>query len=163
MTQQSSKNKRDRGNHSITGLMRVLKRIGFHATRLDPIATRNDPLLKNFVENRFVEGFSLPRGNSAVTGHTPLDNVHGVAKRKPVGIFIGLQGGSIYFVAGYRWLSTARALHEPLGLRHIAALPAFPEVVLGAQGRQLLRHRDIDELVESHAFGFGDASRLFQY
>ena len=41
---------------------RVVAHLALHPTRVDPIATRNNPLLKNFVEDRFVESFSLPRG-----------------------------------------------------------------------------------------------------
>ena len=36
--------------------------LSFHAARVDPIATGNHPLLKNLVQNRLVEGVSLPRG-----------------------------------------------------------------------------------------------------
>ena len=50
------------GALSLAGPEIVVAHLALHAARIDPIATRNDPLLKNFVEDRFVEGFSLPRG-----------------------------------------------------------------------------------------------------
>jgi len=43
--------------------------------------------------------FLFRGGNRAVTGHPPLDNVYGVHERKPVGIFIGLQGGFMHHAA----------------------------------------------------------------
>ncbi|MGD0580412.1 MAG: hypothetical protein ABSC08_15975, partial [Bryobacteraceae bacterium] len=62
-----------------------------------------------------------------------------------------------------RRVSAAGAFQKSLGPRHIATLSALAEILFGSQGRQLLGNRDIDELVESHAFGFGNAARLFQY
>ena len=63
------------------------------------MATGNNPLLKNFVEDRCVECFSRRGGNSAVTRHPPLDNVHGVDEGQPIGVFIGLQGGFVHQAA----------------------------------------------------------------
>jgi hypothetical protein len=70
---------------------------------------------------------------------------------------------SVYFVTRRRRVSATRALQEALRLRDIAALSALAEIVFGPQGRQLLGHRDIYELVESYAFRFRNAARLFQY
>jgi uncharacterized protein (TIGR03435 family) len=70
---------------------------------------------------------------------------------------------SAHFVASYGRVSAAGAFQKSLGPRHIATLSVLAEVTFGPQGRQLLGHRDIDELVESHAFGFRNAARLFQY
>jgi hypothetical protein len=70
---------------------------------------------------------------------------------------------SVQFVAGRRRVSATRALQESLRLRHIAPCSAPTEILFGPQGRYFLGHRDVDELVECHAFGFRNASRLFQY
>ena len=40
----------------------VVTHLAFDTARVDPLATRNDPFLKNLVEDRFVEGFPQPRG-----------------------------------------------------------------------------------------------------
>ena len=70
---------------------------------------------------------------------------------------------SDYFVAGHRRVSASGAFQKPLGLCDIAALASHAEVLFGPQGRQLLGHRDVDELIERHALGFGNAACLFQY
>ena len=50
------------GALALAGTQRVVTHLALHTARVDPIAARNDPLLKNFVEDRFMEGFSLLRG-----------------------------------------------------------------------------------------------------
>jgi hypothetical protein len=50
------------GPQAFAWAKRVVTHLALHAARVDPIATRNNSFLKNFVEDRFVEGFSLPRG-----------------------------------------------------------------------------------------------------
>lgn len=50
------------GALALAGPQRVVAHLALHAARVDPIAARNKALLKNFVEDRFVEYFSLPRG-----------------------------------------------------------------------------------------------------
>jgi hypothetical protein len=50
------------GGLSLARTQRVVTHLSFDTARVDPLAARDDPLLKNFVEDCFVEGFSLPRG-----------------------------------------------------------------------------------------------------
>jgi hypothetical protein len=40
----------------------VVAHFPFHATRIDPIPTGNDAFLKNLIQNRFMQGFLLLRG-----------------------------------------------------------------------------------------------------
>ena len=40
----------------------VVTHLSLDTARVDPLAARNDPFFKNLVEDRFVEGLSLPRG-----------------------------------------------------------------------------------------------------
>jgi hypothetical protein len=70
---------------------------------------------------------------------------------------------SVQFVAGRRRVSATRAFQQSLSLRHIASCSALKEKLFGPQGRYFLGHRNVDELVECHALGFRNASRLFQY
>src|SRR5215831_39219 len=46
----------------LTRAQRVVAHLTLHAPRIDPVATRYDPLFKNLVQDRLVESFSLPRG-----------------------------------------------------------------------------------------------------
>jgi hypothetical protein len=50
------------GELALARTQRVVTHLSLDTARVDPLAARDDPLLKNFVEDRFVEGFSLPRG-----------------------------------------------------------------------------------------------------
>src|SRR5450755_1197865 len=49
------------GGLALARTQRVVTHLSLDTARVDPLAARNDPFLKNFVEDRFVEGFSLPR------------------------------------------------------------------------------------------------------
>src|SRR5713226_137431 len=40
----------------------VVAHFPFHATRIDPIPARNDAFLKNLIQNGFMQGFLLLRG-----------------------------------------------------------------------------------------------------
>ncbi|MGI8959600.1 MAG: hypothetical protein ACR2IV_07555 [Bryobacteraceae bacterium] len=40
----------------------VVAHFSFHAARIDPIPARNDAFLKNLIEDRFMQGFLLLRG-----------------------------------------------------------------------------------------------------
>jgi hypothetical protein len=71
--------------------------------------------------------------------------------------------GSVYFVTRRGRVSTPGAFQESLCLGDIAPLSALTEILLGPQGRQLLRHSDVDELVQRHSFGFRNTARLFEY
>ena len=41
---------------------RVIAHLSLHAARVDPVAAGNDPLFKDFIEDRFMQSCSLPRG-----------------------------------------------------------------------------------------------------
>src|SRR5258708_6804950 len=56
------------------------------------------------------------------------------------------------FVAQQRRLTLAGLFQDSLGDRDVGALGAFTKVIFGTQRGQLLRHRDVDELVKSDAF-----------
>src|ERR1700751_3322261 len=72
--------------------------------RLTPrglIRLRLDTTRSSRISSRIAwwNAFLCRGGNSAVTGHPPLDHVHGEDERKPVRIFIGLQGGFMHQTA----------------------------------------------------------------
>jgi hypothetical protein len=50
------------GTHGLAWAQRVATHLALHAARVDSIATRDNPLFENFVKDRCVKGFSLPRG-----------------------------------------------------------------------------------------------------
>jgi len=50
------------GAQAFAWAQRVVAHLALHATRVDPVATRHNPLFKNLVQDRLMEGFSLPRG-----------------------------------------------------------------------------------------------------
>jgi len=50
-------------------------------------------------------------------------------------------------IAFHRGISFSRAFENPQGLGSIGATASFPEIIFGAQGRNLFRHRDVNELV----------------
>src|SRR5271170_5391057 len=55
-----------------------------------------------------------------------------------------------------------RALEDPKRLGNVGASSALRNVALGAQGRHLLRHGHIDELVEGQALGLGKPTRFVE-
>lgn len=64
------------------------------------------------------------------------------------------------FVAFDRRLPDSRAIEDAERLRDCGARRPFGEIALGAQGRQLLGHSDVDQLIDRDALGFGNFARL---
>jgi hypothetical protein len=50
------------GTQAFARAQRVVAHLTLHAARVNPVATRHNPLFKNLVQDRLVECFSLPRG-----------------------------------------------------------------------------------------------------
>jgi hypothetical protein len=50
------------GGLSLTWPQIVVAHLSFHAARVDPIPTGHDTLLKDFIEDRFIQDFPVLRG-----------------------------------------------------------------------------------------------------
>ena len=87
------------GGLSPSGTQVVVAHLPLDSTGVQSSSTGDNPLIENFVENCFMQDFPAPRGDSAVAGHTSLDNANGVEKRESVGVFIGLERGFVHQAA----------------------------------------------------------------
>jgi 3-oxoacyl-(acyl-carrier-protein) synthase len=50
------------GALALAWAQRVVTHLALHSARVDPVATRYNPLFQDFIEDGFVESSSLPRG-----------------------------------------------------------------------------------------------------
>jgi hypothetical protein len=63
---------------AVTWTQVVVAQFPFYATRIDPVPARYDAFFKDLVENRFMQGLLLLRGNSTTAGYASLDYAHRV-------------------------------------------------------------------------------------
>ena len=68
-------------------------------------------------------------------------------------------GRSEEFIAVAGWLARG-PLQELAGFGEARVRAAFAEKLLGAQGRNLFRHRQIDQLIEGHTLTLGGFASL---